>query len=946
MKHRIHLLLASLLMGGSIVAAETEIIHINPSFDSGRIRTNSTVDGTGFSQWNAGAGNAGNVGWIASGIWYSFSRFATAGNAAELFAKLQSADSVRVRTGVYWRSIAGGFPDGPGVDVAVYLVPGMDIPSGQLPNFDNTFPFDYPDAVRVDVIPTTSPAIRDGYNDAQANPFDPELDSLDLEIDLTSAVQSAIASGALDAGTPWGIAYFPEPMTDQLEVDNNPMWVDQRQTVMVSGHDALIVEVEDPAAAWNGHYPRDTVIDVTAAPYNADPSGVEDSTAAIQQAMDDHDGDMLTRSILYFPDGTYRLSGSLLLNTHAEPNGGSGLGIVFQGQSRDGVILRLDDAVAGFGDPGNPKAVVDFNEANEIGGWQFVAFRTYIFDLTIDIGSGNPGAIGLEFCANNTGGLRDVRVLSSDPEFAGHIGIYLSTIPGPQLLKRVEVVGFDWGIVTAANPHYTTTAEHLTLRHCRQGGIDNRQHSFTIRNLVTDQINGPAIRNSHRDGFVTLVGGFADNGPAGEAAILNNGYCFVRDFAVTGYGHALSNRGTPLAGLIVDEWHHGEADSLFVVGQPVSLRLPVKETPEPAWDAPANWVSVREFGAQPGDGVDDSSAVQAALDSMRPGGAHAGRYTLYFPTGTYEFLHGVVVPAEVRHVIGCFSLIKPDGDAVSVDPVMTIEGAGELLVMEQIGVTPGWPMRATPFIRNAGDRDLVLRDVMTFWGQSYVNTGNGELFLENVSGTSSRYWSGQPQPLPSAIPQFDFGGQNVWARQLNTEQKDLNCLNDGGDLWILGMKDEEDGTLIKTVNGGRTELLGGVCMPLDVDTDHPGYIIENARMSIVIAGHTGRDRDLYAVLVRETRNGETRDLLTRDTANKRSYFNSAFQYIPVLALYSTASASDEAVWFGYPVDPDGWVDTGDWMGWINVRSDPVIRILSLNNWAYRGDDSGWVWIPR
>lgn len=946
MKNRIPLFLVSLLAGWSGAVAEVEIININPNYDSGRIRSNSTVDGTAFSQWNAGADNAGNVGWVPSGIWYSFTRFGKASNVAELFSKLQAADSIRLQTDVFWRSIAGGFPEGPGVDVAVYLVPGLEIPSGQVPDFGNTFPFNYSEPVLVDVIPTTSPAIREGYNDAKSSPFDPQTDVLDLEIDLTGAVRDAIASGALDADTPWGIVYFPEPMIDQLEVDNNPMWVDHRQTVMVSGHDALILESSGAGDSWDGHYPLDTVVDVTAAPYNADPSGVEDSTSAIQQAMDDHDGDILKRTILYFPDGTYRLSDSLLLDTHDEANGGSGRGIVFQGQSRDGVVLRLDDSAVGFGDPAAPKPVVDFNEANEIGGWQFVAFRTYIFDLTLDIGSGNPGAIGLEFCANNSGGLRDVRIISSDPGHAGHVGIYLSTIPGPQLLKRVEVVGFDWGLRTAANPHYTTTAEHLTLRHCREGGIDNRQHSFTIRNLVTDNIDGPAIRNSHRDGFVTLVGGFADNGPADQAAILNDGYCFVRDFAVTGYGHAISDHGTLLAGQIIEEWHHGEADSLFETGREITLRLPVKETPEPDWDLPENWVSVRDFGATPGDGLDDSAGVQAALDSMVAGGANSGKHTLYFPTGTYAFLHGVAIPGAVRHVIGCFSLVEPDGDAVNVDPVFTIDGDGELLVIEQIAVTPGWPMRATPFIRNASDRDLVLRDVMTFWGQSYVNSGNGELFLENVSGTSSRYWSGQPQPLPSAIPQFDFGGQTVWARQLNTEQKDLNCLNDGGDLWILGMKDEEDGTLIKTINGGRTELLGGVCMPLDVDTDHPGYVIENSEMSIVIAGHTGRNRDLYEVLVRETRNGQTRDLLSRDTANKRSYFNSEFQYVPVLALYSTESVSDGTVWYGYDVDPNGWVDTGSWMGWINVHWDPVIRILAFDNWGYMEDDSGWVWFYR
>lgn len=34
--------------------------------------------------------------------------------------------------------------------------------------------------------------------------------------------------------------------------------------------------------------------------------------------------------------------------------------------------------------------------------------------------------------------------------------------------------------------------------------------------------------------------------------------------------------------------------------------------------------------------------------------------------------------------------------------------------------------------------------------------------------------------------------------------------NDGGQLWILGIKTEGPGTNITTCNGGRTELLGGL----------------------------------------------------------------------------------------------------------------------------------------
>lgn len=51
----------------------------------------------------------------------------------------------------------------------------------------------------------------------------------------------------------------------------------------------LTAAISGPASAGI-EYPADTVVDVTGAPYFADSTGLEDATAAIQAAMDDHDG--------------------------------------------------------------------------------------------------------------------------------------------------------------------------------------------------------------------------------------------------------------------------------------------------------------------------------------------------------------------------------------------------------------------------------------------------------------------------------------------------------------------------------------------------------------------------------------------------------------------------------------------------------------------------------
>jgi len=53
-----------------------------------------------------------------------------------------------------------------------------------------------------------------------------------------------------------------------------------------------------------------------------------------------------------------------------------------------------------------------------------------------------------------------------------------------------------------------------------------------------------------------------------------------------------------------------------------------------------------------------------------------------------------------------------------------------------------------------------------------------------------------------------------------------------------------------------------------------------------------------------------------------------------------------ATWLGYPVDAQGWANTGDWMGWVNATDAPWIISTSLGGYVYVSDDSGWVYVPH
>jgi len=54
-------------------------------------------------------------------------------------------------------------------------------------------------------------------------------------------------------------------------------------------------------------------------------------------------------------------------------------------------------------------------------------------------------------------------------------------------------------------------------------------------------------------------------------------------------------------------------------------------------------------------------------------------------------------------------------------------------------------------------------------------------------------------------------------------------------------------------------------------------------------------------------------------------------------------------WRGYPVT-DGFVDTGNWIGWLSVQSDPWIYAYSINGWFYLApgniDHGAWVYLKK
>lgn len=97
----------------------------------------------------------------------------------------------------------------------------------------------------------------------------------------------------------------------------------------------------------------------------------------------------------------------------------------------------------------------------------------------------------------------------------------------------------------------------------------------------------------------------------------------------------------------------------------------------------------------------------------------------------------------------------------------------------------------------------------------------------------------------------------------------MHVRNDGSKLWILGIKTESSGTLIETVNGGATELIGGISYTSGGSGNVPMFTVTDSRFSATI-GEVCWDDRYYRVIVRETRGGETRDFKSDDPRWGRS----------------------------------------------------------------------------
>jgi len=601
-------------------------------------------------------------------------------------------------------------------------------------------------------------------------------------------------------------------------------------------------------------FPSDAVINVQTA-YSAKGDGVTDDTQAILQAIRENVG---ANKTLYFPTGTYLVSDRL---DWRDSNGNWKARLTLQGQNSATTIIKLQNNAPGYTDPNQPKAVIftaSQDPADPAIGSGAEAFDNSLYDLTVDSGVGNSGAIAIDYLANNKGTIRDVNIRSGDGQ--GYVGLALLRYgPGPCLIKNVGINGFNYGI-SAQNGEYGITFEYITLANQKISGIRNDSNVLSIRRLTSTN-SVPVIQNVSPNGLVTLIDGSFKGGSSSVNAIQNQGGLYARNIVTSGYQSAIQQNGSVVPGANHTEFVSQSSLTQFASSQN-ALNLPVQEAPTFHDNNFSNWASVQAFGAIPDDYGDDTAAIQAAMDS--------GKSTIYFPSGTYLLTNTIRVRGQVRRILGMqsgidISLNTAFGDPANPKPMFRFEsGTNNVVIIERIDFfhwTSDYSFAGGICIEHASPQTLVLRDIdmMTDPKYAYHNTaGAGTLFIENVA--------------TNAAFNFEYP-QDVWARQLNPESPRVNngpiMSKNGGLFWILGLKTEGGRTVIQTTGGGQTELLGGLLYPVEqVSTDIAAFVETESESSLIYAVSAyAADRN-YAIQVKETTGGVTKTLATSNVPNR------------------------------------------------------------------------------
>ncbi|MBN1669713.1 MAG: hypothetical protein JXR37_01690 [Kiritimatiellae bacterium] len=619
----------------------------------------------------------------------------------------------------------------------------------------------------------------------------------------------------------------------------------------------------------------DGYLDVTQAPYGADPTGVADATDALRRAIRDARD---ARLVTWLPGGRYKVSGTLVgVQGPVSRRDGRPFDypctLMGPGDGGPRATLVLADRAPGFGDTRRPKPVVHF-WARKLGDpdsdepQPSVSFNQMIVDIDIELGTGNPGAVGIHHQAAQGSVIEDVTIratgafagLQRAPGSGGGVhgltvlgGRYGLHLVGPAFWRGAQPVPVVSGLVLRGQSHAAILYNGrgpLTIVGADIDGAGIRSVASPQRpwdgalsvvdSVLKLRVEQPAIASTHsvvlRNVFVRNARVAARAGERWELAGVHEGWLHVAEYAA------------PAVVRYPERWMHGiqRQDELWIDRKP-HPRAAVCATAgvEPPgaslfsrhrWPRPfpsrlsfgAATVRDARYGAK-GDGrTDDTAAIQKAIDEHE---------IVFLPKGEYKISAPIRLHAKTR-LVGAgevFSTISPlprdDAPAFSDvnKPRPLIETADDpaaetVLAFLELRVSP--PNPAVYALRWRAGRRSVVRNVLPRYGtRTTAWQPTLSIPLVRIEGSGGGRWYNLPQHEVCAAEGPSFRNVRVEGTceplafyMLNAEHKRCSAMlefRNARNIDVYSLKGEGDFTVL-WMDGCRNVRLfgyGGNGMP-------------------------------------------------------------------------------------------------------------------------------------
>lgn len=399
--------------------------------------------------------------------------------------------------------------------------------------------------------------------------------------------------------------------------------------------------------------------------------GTTDDSAAIQAAIDAS----FARGgggIVFLPSGRYRLTRTVFI--------WPGVRVFGTGATRP--VFVLADNTPGFqrglatmimfsgGSPGGrggsafpPPDAVPFSSAVSDAN-PATAFPA-LSNVDIEIGPGNPAAIGVRFHAAQHAYMSHIDFRIGD----GLAGVYMVG----NAMQDVRFFGGRWGILTEKpSPAWPFTLVDAVFEGQRDAAIREHEAGLTLdnvtfrntpvgievdrgygdwlygRNLRFENVSRAAVLISNEENVYTqvnLADVVASNVPtfarfrdSGRTVPAPGGRSPAAIYRVTDFGYGLTVPGLG---------HMGEYQTVFEASALTGLPAAAPEVTRPL-PPQSEWVNVATLGAVGDDATDNTAVIQAAIAAHR---------VLYFPAGFYR--------------VSDTLLLKPDTVLIGLHPSLT-----------------------------------------------------------------------------------------------------------------------------------------------------------------------------------------------------------------------------------------------------------------------------------